>query len=126
MHALLLIAHGSRRSASNDEVRDLAHQLSNISNGKFSCVIPAFLELAEPDIPKGVDLCVEAGADEITVLPYFLSAGRHVVEDIPEDLNKAKEKHSGIKINLCRHIGKHPDMMKLMMNAAANMESELD
>ena len=51
MHALLLIAHGSRREASNQEVRELAARLERIAGDRFGRVIPAFLELAEPDIP---------------------------------------------------------------------------
>ena len=89
MHALLLIAHGSRREASNQEVRELADEFERLVGDRFERVVPAFLELAEPDIPTGVDLCVEAGATSVTAVPYFLSAGRHVASDIPAELEKA-------------------------------------
>lgn len=35
MHATLLIAHGSRREASNEEVRELAAKLGQISADRF-------------------------------------------------------------------------------------------
>ncbi len=93
MQALLLIAHGSRREASNQEVRDLAKRLSQAAGKHLDLVVPAFLELAEPDIPRGVDRCVEAGATSVKVVPYFLSAGRHVATDIPDELEKARRQH---------------------------------
>lgn len=120
MHALLLIAHGSRRESSNQEVRELARRLENLAHDRFDRVVPAFLELAEPDIPGGVALCVQAGADEVTVVPYFLSAGRHVVEDIPDELAKAAENHPHIKIHLSRYIGQHEDMPMLLLKTSLN------
>lgn len=118
MHALLLIAHGSRREAANDEVREMARRVESIERKRFVCVIPAFLELAEPDIQTGVDLCAQAGAVEITVLPFFLSAGRHVAEDIPRALAQASKRYPHISIYLAQHIGQHQDMPKLLFDAS--------
>lgn len=118
MHALLLIAHGSRRAASNDEVRELAARLQELAWERFERVIPAFLELAEPDIPTGVDLCRKAGATSITALPYFLSAGRHVARDIPEELGKAALEHPDLRIHLTDHLGRHEAMPSLILQAA--------
>ena len=114
MHALLLIAHGSRREASNQEVRELADRLEHIARDRFDRVIPAFLELAEPDIPTGVDRCVESGATTVTVVPYFLSAGRHVSSDIPAELEKARHKHQTVTVHQSDYLGKHafvPDLL---------------
>lgn len=41
------------------------------------------MELSEPSIQQAYKLCVEQGATQIICLPYFLSMGRHVKEDIP-------------------------------------------
>ena len=49
--ALLLVAHGSRRTASNLEVAQLAGQLQASLQADFMLVKSAFLELAEPTIP---------------------------------------------------------------------------
>ena len=81
--ALLLVAHGSRRAASNTEVAQLAEQLQFNLQGDFAMVEAAFLELAGPSIPEGIQLCAESGVKNIVVLPYFLNTGRHVAEDIP-------------------------------------------
>jgi sirohydrochlorin ferrochelatase len=125
MHILLLVAHGSRRAASNEEVRELATRLESIAWDRFDKVIPAFLELAEPEIPEGIDACVAAGATRITVLPYFLSAGRHVAHDIPEELEKARTKHPDLPIHVANYIGQNTDMPMLLLQAALGETTEL-
>ena len=118
MHALLLIAHGSRRDASNVEVRELAARLEQIAGDHFSCVIPAFLEQADPDIPAGIELCAKAGATTVTAVPYFLSAGRHVANDIPAELEKAARHHQALTIHLSDYLGKHEYITELLLSLA--------
>ncbi len=120
MKALLLIAHGSRRVASNDEVRRLSSQMAELAGGEYDTVVPAFLELAEPDIPAGVDECVAAGATEVVVVPYFLAAGRHVAEDIPEELAKASQQHPDLKISQVDYLGTHASIPELLLGLARN------
>ena len=50
---LLIIAHGSRREASNDEVRRLADRVRALCAPGIADVEVAFLELAEPSIAEG-------------------------------------------------------------------------
>ncbi|MDJ0805836.1 MAG: CbiX/SirB N-terminal domain-containing protein [Gammaproteobacteria bacterium] len=118
MQALLLIAHGSRREASNQEVRDLATKLGETTETDFDMVIPAFLELAEPDIPTGVGLCVKAGATIVTAVPYFLAAGRHVVSDIPDELDKARHQYPNLQIQQSDYLGKHERIPEILMALA--------
>lgn len=118
MKSLLLIAHGSRREASNQEVRELAETLSEVAGEQFDMVVPAFLELAEPDIPGGVDHCVAAGASSVRVVPYFLSAGRHVATDIPAELEKARSNHPDIEIVQSDYLGKHETIPGILLSLA--------
>lgn len=105
MKTLLLIAHGSRRAASNDEVRLLAQRLDAIHAPGFSGVETAFLELAQPSIHEGLAVCLAKGASEIVVFPYFLASGTHVVNDIPEAIQAFQAAHPQVKISLTRHLG---------------------
>ncbi|MCZ6566666.1 MAG: CbiX/SirB N-terminal domain-containing protein [Gammaproteobacteria bacterium] len=116
MDALLLIAHGSRREASNDEVRELTRELVQKSKRKFSIVECAFLELAIPSIPEGVTICVQKGANSITVLPYFLSAGRHVAVDIPEELGKAMQLHPQLEIKVAPYLGSANEISSILVS----------
>jgi sirohydrochlorin ferrochelatase len=116
MNALLLIAHGSRREASNDEVRKLSKLLADRTNEEFPIVECAFLELADPLIPDGVTACVKKGAETVTVLPYFLSAGRHVVTDIPEELEKAKAQNPDIIIKIAPYLGSADGVSEILID----------
>ncbi len=116
--ALVLVAHGSRRDASNAEVRALAADLAARAGARFCCVRAGFLELAEPAIPEAIAAAIAAGASEVRVLPWFLSAGRHVVEDIPEQVAEARARHPRVPIHLLGHAGALPGMADLLLAAA--------
>ena len=126
MKALLLIAHGSRREASNQEVRDLAKRLAEIAGSHFTAVVPVFLELGEPDIPTGVDLCVEAGATQVIAVPYFLAAGRHVVTDIPEELAKAQRRHPSLDLRQSDYLGMHDSIPGILFALARERAAQED
>jgi sirohydrochlorin ferrochelatase len=119
MKALLVVAHGSRREASNEEVRKLCRRIERQAAGEeFFLVRAGFLELVEPSIPEGIGLCIEAGADQVVVLPYFLSAGRHVSEDIPAEVEKARQQHSQASIVLAPYLGSAPGVAGLLVELA--------
>jgi len=114
--SLIIIAHGSRRPQSNDEVRALADQVRQQSQARFSEVSHAYLELAEPDIPTAIDNAVRAGADDLHLVPYFLSAGRHVAHDIPAIVNDKRRQYPDISIQLSQHLGSAPGMAQLVLD----------
>ena len=118
MKALLLIAHGSRRQQSNDEVVVLAEKLKNNCSEQYSIVHAGFLELAQTLIPDGIKKCVEDGATEIIILPYFLNSGRHVVEDIPNIVNETKPEFPDVDIKVAQHLGASALMMDLLIASA--------
>lgn len=117
MTYLLLVAHGSRREASNDEIRLIAKKLNKAAH-KFKQTQCAFLELAEPSIPDGIRQCIFEGAKKVVVLPCFLSAGRHVATDIPEQVGIVQKEHPEINIKITPYIGVSDDLMALLLNLA--------
>jgi sirohydrochlorin ferrochelatase len=120
MNAFLLIAHGSRRTASNDEVRALAQRIADQANGQFDQLACCFLELAEPLIPEAITQLVKSGAQQITVFPYFLAVGAHVAEDIPEAIEAAREHYPKITFNVLPHLGELPSMPHLILQQLDN------
>jgi sirohydrochlorin ferrochelatase len=105
MKALVVVAHGSRRAASNEEVGELACQLAGLVAGVYPIVGVGFLELAEPLIPDALEKVIAQGATEICVFPYFLSAGRHVVTDVPNEVKVVQDKYPDIQIKMLTHLG---------------------
>jgi len=104
MKALLLIAHGSRKQSSNDEVALLAERVK-AQPSEFEAVTHCFLELTEPRVPSAIDQLIVNGATEITILPYFLAAGYHVAEDLPKLLEEAKIKFPQTQFTMLEHLG---------------------
>jgi sirohydrochlorin ferrochelatase len=121
VNALLLVAHGSRRQQSNDEVATLAAQISRACNGDYPIVHCGFLELATPSIPEGIEKCISDGASQITLLPYFLNSGRHVVDDVPEIVAASREQHAGVDIRIAPHLGASALMVDLLIASAQSV-----
>ena len=117
--ALLLAAHGSRRESSNEEVRALTRALAQAA-GEFDLVDCAFLELAGPDIVTGAQDLIRRGATELTVMPYFLVAGRHVVTDVPGEVERIRRQNPGIPVRITAHLG----ISTTMINAILERISE--
>lgn len=114
MKAILLIAHGSRRQASNEEVVSLAANLKETMGDNYPIILASFLELADPLIPAGLTQCVEHGATEIYVVPYFLSAGRHVQKDVPADIASWQEDNPNIIVHQTPYVGASNMMFDLI------------
>ena len=118
MRHLLLVAHGSRREASNLEVRELAAALAPRARGRFDTVACAFLEIAGPSIPEGIEAAVQAGATEVVILPYFLSAGRHVAEDIPREVETKQREHPGVQMQVTPYLGLADGVAEMLLDLA--------
>ncbi len=104
MQALLVVAHGSRRSQSNQEVIELATQMAT-SLAQFQVVDAAFLELVEPNISQKIAQCYQRGIRKVVIYPHFLAAGTHVVNDLPRIIEQAKQQYTGLEIQLLPHLG---------------------
>ncbi|MGD8571352.1 MAG: CbiX/SirB N-terminal domain-containing protein [Gammaproteobacteria bacterium] len=105
MKSLLIVAHGSRRNQSNEEVKMLADCIARQEHCEFHDVSAAFLEIAEPSIPDGLEACINRGASDVVVFPYFLAAGRHVVEDIPAEIAPITSKYPHVNVHIAPHLG---------------------
>lgn len=119
MKALLIVAHGSRREASNEEVRELTRAVAARAAGRFERVSCAFLELADPNIPDELRALIKDGASDITVMPYFLSAGRHVAEDIPGEIDLVRGEYPDANIRLAPYLGLAAGVPDLLVQQAA-------
>lgn len=118
MKFLLLIAHGSRRKDSNEEVARLAARVGTAAGGEYAGVRYAYLELATPSIPEAIEDCLTAGAAEVIIVPYFLAAGRHVQEDIPAIIADKQSEHPEAAIRLTAHLGTASALPALLLNLA--------
>jgi sirohydrochlorin ferrochelatase len=121
--ALLLIAHGSRRSEANADLEYIAAGIRE--RGRYPIVQVSYLEMAEPGIETGVSLCVEKGATEVIMLPYFLSPGMHVVEDLTLARKQSSERFPAVRITLAEPLGRHPLLVDVVEERAQEAEGEV-
>jgi sirohydrochlorin ferrochelatase len=118
--ALQLIAHGSRRPEANADLEHVAQAMRQ--RGRYSLVQVSFLELAEPSIEAAGALCVNAGATEVILLPYFLSPGKHVVEDLTAARNRLAERFPAVRFVLAEPLGRHPLLLQIVEERAREVE----
>jgi len=111
--AILLIAHGSRRPEANADLARLADMLRPRLSGQD--VEIAYLELARPSIPEGLQRCYSQGAREIRMLPWFLSAGSHVTDDLTQFQQEFAASHPDASVSLHPPLGLHPLMVDILV-----------
>ena len=110
---LIVVDHGSRKSAANDMLLDVAVMFKRVSN--CAIVEPAHMELAEPTIEQAFDRCVAQGASFVVVHPYFLAPGRHSTTDIPRMVAEAAARHPGVRYHVTQPLGLDEKIAYLMI-----------
>ncbi|MEA5449484.1 sirohydrochlorin chelatase [Leptolyngbya sp. CCNP1308] len=118
---LLLVGHGSRDMEGRDRVLEFAAAYQKLDNSRP--VIPCFLELTEPTIQDGVDLCIEKGYTDISVLPILLFAARHNKFDVTNELDRARQRHPQVKFHYGRHFGITPAIIQLWQERLAELDT---
>ena len=116
MTALQLIAHGSRRPEANADLEHVAAKMRE--RGRYPIVQVSFLELAEPGIEAGGEMCVTAGATTVVLLPYFLSAGMHFQDDLKAARDRLAERFPAVRFVLAEPLGRHPLLLDVVEDRA--------
>ena len=110
--AVVLIAHGSRNVAANDDAFYFAELLREAEIADR--VEAAFLELAEPAIATAVERCLEIEPMVVVLLPFFLSAGVHVRNDLAGMCREFGDAHPKVRFILAEPMGRH-DLLKRVL-----------
>ncbi|MEV6595058.1 sirohydrochlorin chelatase [Streptomyces acidicola] len=109
---VLLVGRGSTDPDANAEVHKAARLLWE--GRGYAGVETAFVSLAAPDVPAGLDRCAMLGARRIVVLPYFLFTGI-----LPDRVRLQTEgwaaAHPEIEVFSADVIGPEPELLDLVM-----------
>lgn len=65
-----------------------------------------------------------AGIDRVRVIPLFLLAGVHVMEDIPAEVDLARQALPGLTLEVCSHLGNHPGLQGLLRHKLRTTATE--
>ncbi len=121
---IILLAHGSRLDEADAEVLRLAQLLAEKEASGFFCGV-AFLQGGRPNLDEAVKEAVAAGCTVVYVVPFFLTAGVHIKEDLPRMLAQAREAHPGLELVQCRHLGCDPHLASLLFARVTEKMSDL-
>lgn len=119
MKALILVDHGSKVEEANELLHDIAHQIKSRPDCGFEIVEHCHMELAEPTIEQAFRKCVEQGASNIVVHPYFLVPGKHSKSDIPRMVDEAASDYKGINYRVSEPLGIHTKILDVVLERAA-------
>ncbi len=101
--AVLVIAHGSRVKAANEDLHSIVRWLR--AAGRWDVVEPCYLQFGEPDLAQAVEEAIHQGARRLVLVPFLLFPGNHTKRDIPEEVDNLRKKYPQVEILLTRHLG---------------------
>ena len=113
MLGLLLIDHGSRRAEANAALDNMANRVARLRPD--AVVAAAHMEIATPDLATVFADLVKRGATNIVILPYFLSDGRHLSQDIPQLASTAAANHPGVTYRIGMALGPHDALAQILL-----------
>jgi sirohydrochlorin cobaltochelatase len=116
MKGLLIVAHGSRKQQSNEEITALVRQVEEMAAGIFDAVRYAFVQFSTPAFDTQIEDLVQSGVKTIIVFPYFLGSGSHVSKDIPQLVKEAEVRHPDIEFRVTPHLGIVDGVAHLILN----------
>lgn len=112
MRYILFVGHGSRDERGNDEVREFVGGL--IASKNYQNTEVCFLEFGSPDISTGIDACVNAGADEVIVIPLILLPAGHSKLHIPLAIDNARGKYPHVKFFYGTPVGTDMKVLEIL------------
>lgn len=74
----------------------------------------AFMGVAEPTVAQGIERCLQRGAKEIIMLPYFLFTGI-LMQRMGRMAATFEEENPEVKIKLANYFGYHPKLQNVLL-----------
>ncbi len=112
--SVLLVGHGSRNQAGNDEIQAFQRQWQAMHPDWR--IELCYIELAEVLLDEGLRRAAQ-GADKVIVIPLILSAAGHVKAEIPEHIEEAREQFPDVDFIYAPHIGANEDILKVLKSS---------
>jgi len=123
--ALIIMAHGSRRAAANEEFFNLVKKIGNETSGaaqKYCVILPALLEQAPPTL---LQVCqnLPENVSHIDVYPLFFNQGRHVEKDIPAQVAEVMDALPEKSVQLLTYFGQSDGLAALVLDHITEQSS---
>lgn len=114
--AVVLFGHGSR-----DPLWAAPFEAVRARLGQLAPALPvrlAYLELTAPDLATAVADLADQGAGHIRIVPLFLGVGRHAREDLPALVQRLRQAHPGLALELAPAAGEDPRVTEVLARVA--------
>lgn len=121
--AIVIVGHGSLRSASGASMVRLAARLRE--QGVASVVEAGFFNFSRPTLEDALLKCLEQGATQISVQPYFLIAGHYVADDLPRQLRTIMQPFPEVDVSIAAPFLDHPAVVELVLTRIAEVDPAL-
>lgn len=119
MEGVLYVSHGSRVEEARKEAESFLHKVHEHVDVELGEV--CFLELAKPTIGEGVERLVKAGATKIAVIPVLLLRAGHYYKDVPQEIEKAKQKFPFIEVSYGEPLGVQDRIVDVLVDRIASV-----
>lgn len=107
--ACTFFVHGSRLESANAYLQNLAAQTK-----LGPAVNVGFLELGTPSLETAIEDHIKMGATQISILPLFLSPGRHLMHDVPPLVKEIQKKYPAVILRIETFLGEHPHFLDVI------------
>ncbi|MCK4843120.1 MAG: sirohydrochlorin chelatase [Methylococcales bacterium] len=99
---ILLVGHGSREPNGNKEIEQFADNWK--ARHPDWRIEVCYIEFAEVLLDEGFDKAAK-NTNKVLVIPLILNAAGHVKMEIPEHLEKARQRHPDVEFIYGKHLG---------------------
>lgn len=120
---VLLVGHGSREAAGNEEIHDFAARWRARQPGWR--IELCFIEFASPGLHDGL-LQAARGARRVLVLPLVLNAAGHVKMEIPEAIAQARRQCPDTEFLCAAHLGACDPLLDVLQRRLRQAMNALD
>lgn len=120
---ILLVGHGSREKAGNQEIEKFAEQWR--ARLPEQNIEVCFIEFADVLIDEGLDNAAKHGLP-VAIVPLILNAAGHVKMELPEHIEKARLRHPSINFIFCKHLGASEEIFTILKRNLKKTLAKLD
>jgi sirohydrochlorin cobaltochelatase len=110
--ALVVVGRGSSDPDANGDFAKLVRLIGEAA-GVPEAALPAFIGITKPSFSEALDAIARRRPEEITVLPYFLFAGR-LIDRLESELAEFGKTHPWIRTTRAPHLGLHDGVFRAL------------
>jgi len=105
---IIILCHGSR---GQQGIAEVPQALRGVTEGVKPLLTPgievigAALQFNHPTLEEAVESLAVKGVERIVIMPYFLFAGRHITEDIPQLIEELKDSYGDKEFIVTKPLG---------------------